>query len=300
MKRIEWINILSKAPWYGGVYERLIKSVKRCFKKTLRNAKFTPAELYTLVVEIEGTLDVNNRPLTYSSADEFNKAPTPNQLICERKLEQLPDLNIKHCTEEDLSPDNLNRRQQYLAKVLRHWWNRWKHEYLVDLRETHNLSCNHRGEPCIKEGDIVTIHQDKMPRGFWRLGKAETLIQSKDKNIRGATVKVVSPNGKLTIINRPLSKLYPVEVRDRCPKVVTDINSEKVVENVESEERERPKRAAALDADVLRRMRDLLQILYILLLAEIQVCLNYAYYFFKLLVEELLLLLMNYDMLYIG
>ena len=41
--------------------------------------------------------------------------------------------------------------------------------------------------------------------------KVETLIQSKDKTIRGATVKVVSPNGKLTIINRPLSKLYPVQ-----------------------------------------------------------------------------------------
>ena len=55
MKQIEWINILSKAPWYGGVYERLIKSVRHCLKKTLRNAMVTSAELYTLVVEIEGT-----------------------------------------------------------------------------------------------------------------------------------------------------------------------------------------------------------------------------------------------------
>ena len=167
MKRIELINILSKARWYRGVYERLIKSVKRCLKKTLRNAKVTLAELYTLVIEIKGTL--NNRPLKYLSADEFDKALTPNHLICGKKLEQLPDLNIKHCTEEDLNPDNLNRRQQYLAKVLRHRWNHWKHEYLVDLCETHNLSSSHRREPCIKEGDIVTIHQDKMPRGFWRL-----------------------------------------------------------------------------------------------------------------------------------
>ena len=95
-----------------------------------------------------------------------------------------------------------------------------------------------------------------MPRGFWRLGKVETIIQGKDKNVRSATVKVVSPNEKLTIINRPLSKLYPVEVRDRCPKVVTDINSEKLVENVGSKQHGRPKRAAALDADALRRMRD--------------------------------------------
>ena len=51
----------------------------------LRNAKITSAELYTLVIEIEGTRD--NRPLTYLSADEFDKALTPNHLICGRKLE---------------------------------------------------------------------------------------------------------------------------------------------------------------------------------------------------------------------
>ena len=94
-----------------------------------------------------------------------------------------------------------------------------------------------------------------MPRGFWRLGKVETIIQGKDKNVQGATVKVVSRNGKLTVMNRPLSKLYPVEVRDECPKVVTDFNLEKVVESVGSKKHGRPKCAAALDADALRRMR---------------------------------------------
>ena len=70
-------------------------------------------------------------------------------------------------------------------------------------------------------------------------------------------MKVVLPNGKLTVINRLLSKLHPVEVRDRCPKVVTDINLEKAVESVGSKQHGRPKRAAAaLDADALRRMRD--------------------------------------------
>ena len=96
--------------------------MEHCLKKTLKNAKVTSAEPYTLVIEIKGTL--NNRPLTYLSADEFDKALIPNHLICGGMLAQLPDLNIKHCTEEDLSPDNLNRRQQYSAKLLHHWWNR--------------------------------------------------------------------------------------------------------------------------------------------------------------------------------
>ena len=180
MKRIEWINILSKAPWYGGVYERLIKSVKRCLKKTLRNAKVTSTELYTLVVEIDGTL--NNRPLTYLSADEFDKTLTPNHLICGRRLEQLPHLNINHCTEEDLSPDNLNSRQQYLAKLLRHWWNRWKHEYLVDLHEI-SLFChlaiveNHVS----RKGTLSQFIKTKCPEDFGDLERLRRLFKVKIK-----------------------------------------------------------------------------------------------------------------------
>ena len=77
-----------KAPWYGGVYERLIKSVKCCLKKTLRNAKVISAELYNLVIEIEGTL--NNRPLTYLSADEFLKGTDTKSSDMQKKVRTTP------------------------------------------------------------------------------------------------------------------------------------------------------------------------------------------------------------------
>ena len=129
---------------------------------------------------MEGTL--NNRPLTYLSAEEFDKALTPSHLICGRRLEQLPDLKVPDGNEE-LNPNVLDKRQKYLSSLLRHWWDRWKHEYLVNLRESHNLSSTKCGEPQIKQGDVVTVHQDKVPRGFWRLGKIEHLIESKDGKV---------------------------------------------------------------------------------------------------------------------
>ena len=162
--RIKWTNILSKAPWHGSIYERLIKSVKRSLKKILRNASVTQDELYTLVVEIEGTL--NNRPLTYLSVEEFDKALTPSHLICGRRLESLPDREIKDVTEENLNRKLLLKRQEFIAKLLSHWWNRWKHEYLVDLRESHNLSTKRIGQPTIAVGDVVIVHEDETPRGF--------------------------------------------------------------------------------------------------------------------------------------
>ena len=83
-------------------------------------------ELYTIVVEVERTL--NNRLLTYLSAEEFDKALTPSHLICSGN--------------EELNPYVLNKRQKYLSSLLRHWWDRWKYEYLVNLRESHNFVLN--------------------------------------------------------------------------------------------------------------------------------------------------------------
>ena len=53
------------APWCGGFFERLVKSVKRCLKKVVRNARLTYEELLTVLIEVEGVL--YSRPLTYMS-----------------------------------------------------------------------------------------------------------------------------------------------------------------------------------------------------------------------------------------
>lgn len=56
-QRIRWTFNLEKAPWWGGFFERLFKSVKRCLYKILRNARVTSEELYTVLTEIEATLN---------------------------------------------------------------------------------------------------------------------------------------------------------------------------------------------------------------------------------------------------
>ena len=48
---------------WGGFWERLVKSVKHCLKKTIGRAMLTFDEMATLIVKIEVTL--NYRPLTY-------------------------------------------------------------------------------------------------------------------------------------------------------------------------------------------------------------------------------------------
>ena len=67
-KGVSWRLIVEKAPWHGGFWERLIKSVKRCLKKSIGRAMLSFEELRTLLVEIESTL--NNCPITYVYDDE--------------------------------------------------------------------------------------------------------------------------------------------------------------------------------------------------------------------------------------
>ena len=59
---------MERAPWWGGFWERLIRSIKRCLKKCIGRANLTFEQLRTMLVEIEAV--INARPLTYVCDDQ--------------------------------------------------------------------------------------------------------------------------------------------------------------------------------------------------------------------------------------
>uniref|UniRef100_A0A1I7V6A0 Integrase catalytic domain-containing protein n=1 Tax=Loa loa TaxID=7209 RepID=A0A1I7V6A0_LOALO len=63
-----WKNIVPKAPWQGGIYERLIGLTKNALKRAI-SKYLTERELVMLIAEIEGIL--NTRPLTYANFDDY-------------------------------------------------------------------------------------------------------------------------------------------------------------------------------------------------------------------------------------
>ena len=99
------------------------------------------------------------------------------------------------------------RRTELLNTIINHFWKRWKGEYLLELRQNHQM-LSKKKELVIATGDVVLIHEDGKKRNRWPLGKIEELMYGKDGIIRGAKVK--TSQGYL---QRPFQKLYLLEVR---------------------------------------------------------------------------------------
>ena len=145
---VAWNFNLEKARWWGGIFERMVRSTKRCLRKMIGPAKFTHDELLTAVIEVEAI--INSRPLSYVSADDLEEQLTPSHLVTGRRILSLPE-NLCYREEIDdedfeITPIHLNKNQ---------FWKRRKHEYLLKLRDAHRYG---QGCPVLKPiavGDVV-------------------------------------------------------------------------------------------------------------------------------------------------
>ena len=174
LSRIQWMFNIERAPWWGSIFEWMVRSVKRCLCKTIGRGRLTLDELQTATAEVE--MIVNSRPLSYVSVDSIQEAVTPSHLLTGRRLMSLPDGPYNTELSEDVSvvPSDLSRRMIHLNTVLEHFWKRWKREYLLELHESHRHA-NHppKKSHCsqIAVDDVVLVHEDSKPRGFWKLAK---------------------------------------------------------------------------------------------------------------------------------
>jgi len=211
----KWHFNLEKAPWWGGIFERLTRSTKQCLRKMVGQAHFTHDELLTAVVEIEAIL--NARPLSYVSTEDIEEPLTPSHLIYGDRLLSLPD-HLTHCCalyDEDfeIAPTQASKRVKHLNNVLNHFWRRWRQEYLLELRECHRYSRGRESTTTVEVGDIVLLYDDALPRSFWKLARVQKLITGRDGKTRGAIVKVPAKSGGTTTLRRPVQLFYPLEIK---------------------------------------------------------------------------------------
>ena len=128
---IEWKFNLSRAPWWGGQFERLIGLVKGSLYKTIGNALLSWMELQEVLLDLEVAL--NNRPLDYVENDIQLPILTPSSLL-HVQPSVLPELEPNRIQDYDL-----RKRAKYLSKCKDAVWSRWTKEYVRGLRERHRL-----------------------------------------------------------------------------------------------------------------------------------------------------------------
>ncbi|XP_044173178.1 uncharacterized protein LOC122957230 [Acropora millepora] len=132
-------------------------------------------------------------------------------ILIGRRILSMPSknysINVPH-TQEVLS-----RRAKFLQRILDHFWNRWRSEYLTQLREQHRGSKRVGPLRKVQVGDVVCIHEKTTPRQLWRLGRVQRLLPGPDGEVRSAVVKVKSGNMPSSEWRRPLQRLYPLEVK---------------------------------------------------------------------------------------
>ena len=131
----------------------------------------------------------------------------------------LPDSNTSDTPDYDVDvqPQDLTRRMQPLSNVLNHFWNRWRNEYLIELRNTHRYLNQNDTIRTVSVGDVVVLQEEDQPRGKWRIGKILDVIVGSDGCTRGALVQVRSKGGKCTKRRRPVQRLYPLVIQCEVP-----------------------------------------------------------------------------------
>lgn len=180
-----------RAPHFGGLWERKIRSLKSALNVTLGAQHVAEEVLSTVHAEIEGIL--NSNPLGYVSSDIADVDPTtPNSLLLGQPDHGLPQI---YPESELLS----RKRWRYSQNLVDHFWAHYVKRYLPKL-QTRNKWMTETGKT-LKTVTAVMIVDHQLPRAIWPVGKVSATVPGADGKIRTAEVQV---QGRKYI--RPVSK----------------------------------------------------------------------------------------------
>ena len=211
---ILWQFNLSRAPWWGGQFERLVGVVKQAFYKAIGRALLMFDELEEVILDVE--VAVNNRPLSYVEDDVELPVLTPATMTYSQS-NLLPEEDADAVEDVDL-----RKRARYVRRCKDVLWSRWTTDYIRSLRERHNLKHKTK-ELTLKVGDVVLIQSEERNGRKWNIGIVVKLIKGRDGVVRGARLRA----GK-SYLERAIQHLCPMElscdVRETPPSQPVQLN----------------------------------------------------------------------------
>lgn len=184
---IKWNFNTPAASHQGGIWERLIRSVKGILSSVVGQQVLDDEGLQTLFYEVEAIL--NDRPITKVSDDPNDlEALTPNHILL---LKRKPIFPPGLFERSDLYSRRRWKQVQYIAEL---FWKRWTSEYLLVMQE--------RPRRSFSTGDIVIIADATAPRGSWMMGR----VLSTKSDSKGLVCSVCLQT-KTSVLKRPVTNI---------------------------------------------------------------------------------------------
>ena len=194
---VDWHFNPPAASHMGGVWERLIRSVKKTLKVVVGPQTLTDEVLVTVLTEVEHM--INSRPLTHVSSEPTDpEALTPNHFLLGGASRHLAPGLVK---DRDMCS---RRRWKHAQAVAEHVWKRWTREYVPTLIQRSKWRKEQRN---LQVGDLVLMAESNMSRGSWPLARIRRVFPSADGRVRSAELQTAS--GKL--YTRPATKICFLE-----------------------------------------------------------------------------------------
>ena len=183
---------------FGGIWESVVKSVKRSLQVILKEQAPREDTLRAALNEIQRIL--NNRPLTHNSV-EFEDDPP---------LTPADFLYIGQPAGDLKTVGTASRKQWMLAQQMsQQFWRRWVQEYLPGLGKRAKWT---RPVRQLEVGDIVYM-ADKEDRNSWIKGIIISVQKARDNQVRTCTIRTAYG----TFV-RPAVKLAKIDVENRAPE----------------------------------------------------------------------------------
>ena len=211
---IKHVKIPLYSPWIGATWERLIRTIKACLKKTIGRAKLDYFKLNTVLSDIQ--LAVNCRPLTYRCAEDNGlEVITPNKFLKPNVESNLILGDPKQLLPKSVSRNHLIKSLDAREKIVAQFKDLWYEEYLLSLRSLYKNLYEVNFENKIKMNDIVLIKNPAKGRHQWRLGRVMELIYGSDNKVRSAKILKGDENWRTKVRKLELHSighLYPLEL----------------------------------------------------------------------------------------
>ena len=211
-QRIIWRFNLSRAPWWGGFFERLIGIMKRSLSKVVGRSLLRFHELEEVLLDVECSM--NNRPLCYQGEEFQQPVITPNILIRGQPANMLEE-NLELADNEEGIP----KRIRFLAASKEQLRKRWMNEYLHALDERSRKQMENTLK-IPKVGKVVLLKEDIKNQALWRIGRVIGTVAGRDGVIRGLKIKL----GNGYVVERPLQLVCDLEIGGENDEVQTTLN----------------------------------------------------------------------------